>query len=173
MFQKILSLIGLGALLIFLQVTIFNHIHLLGYATPLAYVYLLLKLPSTTSRTLYLLLGFFVGIVIDLFSNTPGMTAASLCVIGLITPRVFNAFVPKEKGEEVLHPSVRTMGAKPFYLYAFFLTLTHCILFFSIETFSFFNIQTLLLKIVGSTALTFFLVFVFENLHPRRSKMNA
>ena len=44
MFQKILSLIGLGALLIFLQVTIFNHIHLLGYATPLAYVYLLLKL---------------------------------------------------------------------------------------------------------------------------------
>jgi rod shape-determining protein MreD len=170
MLQKIFSLIGLGLILIFTQATIFNHIHLLGYATPLPYVYLLLKLPSNTPRTIFLLVGFVLGMTIDVFSNTPGMTAASLCVIGLTTPWIFNAFAPKDRGEEVLHPSTSTMGAKPFYLYAFTTTLIHCIIFLSIETFSFFNVQTLLLKILGSTVLTFGLIFVFENLHPRRSK---
>mgnify|MGYP003293907620 CR=1 FL=1 len=173
MLQKTLSLIGLGMLLTLLQATLFNHIHLLGYAIPLPYVYLLIKFPSNTPRIVYLVTGFLLGMIVDIFSNTPGMTAASLCAIGLVTPWLFNAFAPKDRGEEILHPSTRSMGAKSFYLYAFFITLLHCIIFFCIETFTFFNLQVLLLKIMCSTALTFGLIFVFEHLHPRRSKASS
>lgn len=173
MFHKTLTLAGWGILLVLLQSLIFNHIHILGYATPLPYIYFMVKLPDNTSRTMYLILGFALGMTIDIFSNTPGMTAAALCVIGLITPWILMAFSPKEKGEEILYPSVRTMGAKSFYLYAFSITFAHCTLFFSIEFFSFFHWQMLLLKIAASTLLTFLLIVAFEQLRPRHKKTTA
>ena len=46
MFQTILSRIGWFLLLLLLQVLVFNHIHIMGYATPVPYVYFLLNLPT-------------------------------------------------------------------------------------------------------------------------------
>ena len=45
-------------MLIALQVLVFNHIHIAGYATPLPYVYFLLILPSDTPRSALLMWGF-------------------------------------------------------------------------------------------------------------------
>ena len=145
-----------------LQVFLFNHIHLGGYATPLCYVYFLLILPAGTPRWVYLLSGFFLGLMVDLFTNTPGMAAASLCAVGLVTPLLLSAFAPKDKDDDVLLPSVKTMEWGGFMRYALSATLLHCALFFSIEAFSFLDWQTLLLRISGSTLLTFILILVME-----------
>ena len=145
-----------------LQVFFFNHIHLGGYATPLCYVYFLLILPAGTPRWVYLLSGFFLGLFVDLFTNTQGMGAASLCAVGLVTPLLLSAFAPKDKDDDVLLPSVKTMEWGGFMRYALSATLLHCTLFFSIEAFSFLDWKTLMFRILGSTVLTFILILVME-----------
>ena len=60
---------------VFLQVTIGNNIHLLGVAIPFLYIYFIIRLPLSLSVNWTLTLAFILGLVIDIFSNTPGMNA--------------------------------------------------------------------------------------------------
>lgn len=56
--------------LVLVQALVLNHIHLFGCAMPLFYVYLVLLYPRNYARWGLLLWGFFLGLVIDIFSNT-------------------------------------------------------------------------------------------------------
>lgn len=169
MLQTIVRLILWGLLLVFLQATLFNHIHLLGYATPLPYVYFLLKIPSGTSRVIYICSGFGLGLLIDVLSNTPGMAAATLCAVGLVTPLLLAAFIPKDRDEEMLIPSAKSMGRPSFMLYAGSVTVIHCALFFLIEAFSLSHWPELVLKFAGSALLTFFIILAFEAIRPSKA----
>ena len=82
MFQTFISRIVWFVMLLLLQALVFNHVHIFGYATPMPYIYFLLILPSVTPRWLYVLLGFLLGLSVDLFTNTPGMAAGALCLSG-------------------------------------------------------------------------------------------
>ena len=162
MLHVFLSRIAWFFVLLLLQVTLFNHIHLLGYATPLCYVYFLLILPADTPRWLYITLGFVLGLLVDLFTNTPGMGASSLCALGLVTPWLLSAFAPKDKDDEILLPSVATMEWGGFMRYALTATLLYCAMFFSIEAFTFVEWRILLLRIFSSTLLTFVILLILE-----------
>lgn len=150
--------------LLLLQVMIFNHVHLLGVATPLCYIYFLLILPMDTPRWAYILLGFFMGLLVDLFTNTPGMAAASLCALGLLAPLLLSAFAPKDRDEESMVPSVATMEWGGFMRYVLSAALLYCTFFFSIEAFSFLQWEILLQRIFSSTLLTFLIVLVLEKI---------
>lgn len=164
MLQTTLYRLGWFILLIFLQALVFNHIHLLGYATPLPYVYFLLLLSNTTPRWLFIAAGFVLGLCVDLFTNTPGMAAASLCVCGLIAPLLLKALTPSDKEDEEIVPSAHTLKWSGFLQYAAILTLLHCALFFTIEAFTLSDWQTLLLNIGASFLLTFCLIVGLESL---------
>ena len=75
------------------QALVFNHIHLLGYATILLYVYFVVMFPRNYPRWANLLWSFFMGLCIDMFTNTPGMTTASLTLVGFLQPYLLEAFV--------------------------------------------------------------------------------
>ena len=62
--------------LVLLQVLILNQMHINGYATPFLYIYFILKFHSRVSRNELMVWGFVLGLVVDMFSNTPGMNAA-------------------------------------------------------------------------------------------------
>ena len=64
--------------LVLLQVLILNKMHISGCAIPFLYIYFILKFHSRASRNELVLWGFFLGVVVDMFCNTPGMNAASL-----------------------------------------------------------------------------------------------
>ena len=64
--------IGLMVFFISVQVLILNHIHLFNVATPLVYVYFILLFPRNQQRWVSILLAFFLGLILDSFSNTPG-----------------------------------------------------------------------------------------------------
>ena len=59
--------------LVLLQVLILNNVHIAGYATPFLYIYLILKFESETPRNALMLWAFFLGLTVDIFSDTPGM----------------------------------------------------------------------------------------------------
>ena len=58
------------------QALVFNRIHLFGCATPLIYIYMIMKLRRNYPQWGALLWSFALGLTIDAVSNTPGVAAA-------------------------------------------------------------------------------------------------
>ena len=157
---RVLWIIGL----VLAHTLVFNHIHLMGYATPMPYVYALIILPHGTARWIYVVLGFCIGIVIDTLSNTVGAAAAALTLVGLVTPLLLRTFAPDDKLEEEFTPSIKTMQWGDFLKFAVVVTLIHTLVFFLLETFSLFDAIEILIKVGGSTALTVIFMMTFEKL---------
>lgn len=157
---RVLWIIGL----VLAHTLVFNHIHLMGYATPMPYVYALIILPHGTARWIYVVLGFCIGIVIDILSNTVGAAAAALTLVGLLTPLLLRTFAPDDKLEEEFTPSIKTMQWGGFLKLAVAVTFIHTLVFFLLETFSLFDALEILIKVGSSTALTVIFMMTFEKL---------
>ena len=159
---NLLKGISFFILLLLLQVLVFNHIHLFGWATPLLYVYVMLLFRRNYPKWGILLCGFLGGVCVDLFSNTPGLASASMTLLGLIQPYALLVFLPRESPED-LQPSVKSLGYLSFFSYALILLLLYCIVFFTLEAFNFFDWFQWLKCVGGSTAITLVLLLAIEN----------
>ena len=96
-------------LFVLAQVFVFGRIHLFHYATPLFYVYFVALFPRNYPKWSILVWSFLLGLVIDTFSNTPGLSSFSLTLIAAIQPYVFEIFVSREAAEN-LEPSAKAIG---------------------------------------------------------------
>ncbi|RRD75052.1 rod shape-determining protein MreD [Alloprevotella sp. OH1205_COT-284] len=151
-------------LLVLLQTLVFNHIHFMGYATPMPYVYFLLIQPHHTDRWSYVCMGFLLGIAIDVFSNTIGAAAASMTLVGLLTPLLVKIFAPEDKLDEDFLPSAATMKWSGFLKLSAIAFFLHIALFFMLENFSLFDPETLFINIGASWVLTFLFVVAIEHI---------
>lgn len=149
--------------LVILQIWILNRIHLFGFATPLLYIYFILKLPANMGRNYLLLIAFMLGLVIDFFSYTLGFNMLACTVMGFSRYYIFNAFAPRDMANAFI-PSIETFGTPLFMRYAVILTVIHHIVFFVAESFTLFDLFTLSLKVVGSVVLTMLLIWGIEQL---------
>lgn len=154
-------------LLLALQVLIFNHVHFLGYATPLVYVYFLFLFPLNASRSGVMLWSFALGLAVDVFSNTPGVAAASMTLAALAQPPLLKMMAPEDSVEDA-PLSFRTMGRWVYVRYVVLLSLLYHAAFFLLEFFSFFNVLDLLLSLAGSWLLTLAFCLAFEGLRSSR-----
>jgi rod shape-determining protein MreD len=151
------------AILLLVQALVLNHIHLFNVATPLLYVALVLSFPRNYPRWMILLWCFMMGFGIDMFSNTPGVAAASMTFVGFLQPYLLQLFMPRDSADDFsVAPS--TVGFNSYLLYTSILVFVYCLLFFTLEAFNFFNWLQWLLSIVGSTILTLILILAVENL---------
>lgn len=148
--------------LVLAQVLVLNHIHLLGCATPLLYVYFVLRFNRYNPQWATLLWGFALGLCIDIFSNTPGLTASSLTFIALLQPYILNLFISHDNKDD-LKPTFKTIGPGKYIGYITICMSIYSIVFFTIETFSFFNWTQWISNIIGSIILSVILIIVVEN----------
>ena len=145
------------------QALVFNHVHLFGCATVLLYVYFVVMFPRNYPRWAILLWSFFLGLSIDVFGNTPGMAAASLTLTGFVQPYLLTLFIPREAPDN-MKSAVSTLGYTKFLTYAAILVLLHCLVFFTIESFSFFNWMQWAMNIAGTALLTLILLMTLESI---------
>ncbi len=145
------------------QALFLEHIHVFGVATPLLYVYLPLLIQRGYPRWAQLLLCFAMGLVADMFTNTPGLACASLTLVGFLQPYLLELYLKKED-DPAFRPSIANMGFGTFLSYSFFLTLIYCITFFTLEVFSFADWLMWLGSIVGSLVLTLLLIITIDSL---------
>lgn len=157
----ILFRIGLIAVFALAQGLVLGNIHLFNCATPLLYVYFPLLFPRNFPRWASLILCFCLGIAVDCFSNTPGLAATSLTLVGFVQPYVLELYLGRED-EEHFSPSLASMGWMKFSTYSLFLTFFFCLVFFSLEAFNFFNWIQWLASVLGSFVLTMVLIIVLE-----------
>ncbi|NDV59925.1 rod shape-determining protein MreD [Bacteroides sp. 519] len=157
-FHKIGWFIGL----VLLQVLILNNVHIAGYATPFIYVYLILKLDISTSRNGLLMWGFFLGLAVDIFSDTPGINTAATVFLAFIRTPYLRLFIPRDN-QDTIAPSIRSMGFFSFLKYLMGTILTHHIIVFGLSFYSLADIQTLLIKIVSSTILSIACILAIDS----------
>lgn len=156
--------------LLLLQVLVLNHISFWGYATPFLYIYFIIKMPIGINRNLLMLLGFVLGFLIDIFCNTPGVNAAATVFAAFIRRPVQGVFFAREDFEHFI-PNVATLGSS-FMKYAIGIVFIHHFLLISISSFSYFNIQTIILRIFSSTILTSILIFAIEGFTVKKGYKN-
>lgn len=149
--------------LLLVQALVFNQIHLWGVATPMIYVYLLLPMPRQTPRWQLLLWAFFMGLSVDIFSNTIGAAAASLTFVAMIRPYILEMFVQRESDADLV-PTLKSLRKLRYSLYSLSLIWLYCLLFFTLETFTFFNWTHWITSVMGSTLLTWIFVLTLDNL---------
>ncbi len=146
---------------ILVQVVVLGGIHLFNCATPLLYVYFVTMFPRNYPKWALLLWSFVMGLLIDMFFNTPGLAAASLTLIAAIQPYYLELFVSRESADD-LEISIHSVGPMKYTAYIVVLVFIYCLVFYSLEMFNFFNIMQWVMCVVGSTLITLVLIFTFE-----------
>ena len=167
----ILKGIGGFGLLLLAQALVFNRIHLFDCATPLLYVYIATLFRRDFPRWLILVACFLMGLCVDIFSNTPGLAAASMTFIGLLQPYLLMLFLPRKSVEDLdLAPSMRSLGMERFIWYAVIIVFLYCLVFFALEAFDFDNWLHWIMNVGGSFAITSVLLLTIEFFRSRTQK---
>lgn len=163
---RLLNRLVMFVALLLAQVLVLNHVWLMNVATPLLYVYFAITFPRNTEKGEVLVWCFILGLLVDIFSNTPGLAAGSLTLIGMIQTYLVELFVPRDSAEN-LDVSAATLGWGKFSMLSSILILIYCLLFFILEAFNFFDWQLWLLRAVCSAALTMGLMLAIESLRAK------
>jgi len=159
-------------ILVLIQVFVLNNIRINGYINPYLYILFILLLPFETPGWLLLTSSFLLGLVIDLFSHTPGMHAAAAVFMAFCRPGLIR-FISGTKGiEPGMEPGIRDMGFRWFFLYSLVLILLHHLLFFFLEVFRFTEFLQTFYRALLSTLSSLILVLLVEYLFIRRKDKN-
>ena len=152
--------------LLLAQVLILNHVHLLGVGTPLLYVYFAITFRRNFPKWLVLVSCFLLGLLIDVFSNTPGLAASTMTLVALAQTYLIELVAPRDSAED-LEASAKVLGATKFVTLSALLTLLYCLVFFALEAFNFFDVLLWLARSVVSTVLTMVLILAIESVRSR------
>ncbi|MDR1881131.1 MAG: rod shape-determining protein MreD [Tannerellaceae bacterium] len=155
--------------LVLIQVLVLNNIHFLRLATPFLYLYFIVKLPVGTSSVNTTFLSFLIGMIIDLFSNTPGMHAAACTFAGFSRQAMIKLYMGKDLAEG-LSPSFRTFGYGGFFRYAVTFVILHHATLFLIESLTLFDPLFLVIRIVASVVVTTLLLCIVESFNIESQK---
>lgn len=161
--QKISWFVGL----LLLQALILNNVHIEGYATPYFFIYFVLKQESGSGRNSLMLWAFFLGLGVDVFSNTPGIHAAALTLLAFLRPYLLRMGVLREDNEEFT-PGIFTMGLWGYMRYAAVSALLFTALLLSLDTFSWVNWEWLFMRIGTGAFSTLLCIYCAEAIKGRK-----
>ena len=146
---------------VLVQILMMNHIQFSGFVNPYFYVLFILLLPINIPRYLILILGFLLGITIDVFSNTPGVHASSTVFMAFLRPFVINVSNVDEQ-DRMMIPSLANIGLGWFARYAGILILLHHLFLFFVEIFTFQGFLHTLLRSFSSAIFTFVFILISQ-----------
>ena len=153
--------------LVLLQVLVINHIRLGGYVHPYIYLVFIMLLPFSTPKWQLLVLGFALGLTVDLFTGTPGLHAGATTLMAFTRPSIIKLVSGNIKFENITEPNLGQLGGLWFFRYTLFLVLIRHFALFFLESFSFRLFGQVLLRILLSVPVSIFLImmimFIFKS----------
>jgi len=160
---------------VLVQVYVLNKIpHLHRFIVPYLYFLFVLWLPFSIHRLGQLLIGFAAGLLLDYFTNTPGLHAAACLLIAYVRPFVISVLIPKDTNEfNYREPSPRAMGWAPYSVYILVLTFLHNAYLLLLEFLHFGTFLDFVIKVLSTTAISLLLIFTTELLFPRKVKFRT
>ena len=144
------------------------------FIIPIVYYLFILWLPFSLSRIGLLVVGFLTGLILDYFTQTPGLHAAACVLIAYARPFLISVLIPKDTTEfNYSEPSPRAMGWAPYTVYAFLLTLLHHTYLVLLEWLQFGTFLDFIIKVISTTGISMLLIFTVELLFPRKPKFRT
>lgn len=162
MIERIIKIVFRFVLLVSIQALVLNNIRLGGFVNPYMYVLFILLMPIETPSWLLMTISFFLGLSIDLFTNTYGMHAAACVFMAFCRPWLLKVMAPRESYEPEKPPSMQYMGFSWFVIYAGILVLMHHLVLFYLEVFRMSEFFSTLMRVLLSTILTMVLILLTE-----------
>lgn len=150
--------------LILLQVWVLNNIQFSGFINPYLYVLFILLLPFETPGWLVLILSFFLGVTVDMFTDTIGMHASASVFMGFLRSFVLQSISPRDGYESGTYPRIYYYGFIWFLKYSLLLVFLHHLFLFSIEVFNFKTFHLVLLRTILSTIFSSVLILLSQYL---------
>ncbi len=152
--EQILNLI----LLLLVQLPLVHRMVLFEKAFGFFYVGFILLLPRTLSRTQLMLAGFLSGLLVDVFTNTPGIHASASVFVMFI--RNFWLNVANDDAQEMTNLNMATLKKSGFVYFTFPLVFMHHFLIFTIENGGFHLFGMVIGKIIFSAIFSTLIIFV-------------
>ena len=161
---NVIKYIIISIIILLLQVLVLNNLNIKGYAIPFLYLWIILRLPASMSRIVTISLGFFIGLIVDIFSNTLGMHALATTFFAFMKEPVTLLYISREdvKNNAI---SLAGLGASVYLKLLLTMVMIFCISIYLIEAFTFVNVMHLLLKIGTSFLSTFVIISAFDKLN--------
>src|SRR5690606_10244736 len=166
---RLLGNIIVIALLVLLQVFIFNKMIFAQTAIPLVYIIFILIYPPQRNRYLFLTLCFLLGLGIDIFESTGGIHAFSSITIGFLS-RYFIRLISGTRFFEIEEFSFSDFSAGQWFVYSVLMVVIHHFFLFLLESFSFSNFSEILLRAIYCSAYTLIFVFFYLILFIKREE---
>jgi len=145
--------------LILLQIIVLNNINFLGYINPFYYIIFIFLYPLKKIDSSLILLSFFLGLSIDIFSNSGGTNAAATLLIAFIRIPILKIILDKRE----LEYSSLSIQKLPFFkslLLITVLTFIHHLIVFSLEYFKWSNFKIITIKTALTSIFTIILILI-------------
>jgi rod shape-determining protein MreD len=150
-------------ILVLLQVFIFNNIEITSIGIiPAFFVLYIVLLPFETPNWMVLVMAFFIGLIIDIFSDTMGLNTAATVFVAFVRPVVLKSLSPRDGYEVGTFPRVHYMGISWFLKYSVVIVFVHQFLFYLLEDFTFAHFGNMLLRILIGTFISLLLIVVSQ-----------
>ena len=169
MSESVINHILLFIVLVAAQAVVFNNLILFNSAVALVFLFMLVEMPATLSVNVTMIVGFMLGLAIDIFQDTPGLNAMTCTITAFIRKPIFHLYVPRDEDLTDRRLSIRTLGKAVYLKYMLTFVIIYCAIYFSIEAFSYFDIRRLGLRIALSSLYTFVVLYAIDSLTNGRS----
>lgn len=154
--EQILNLV----LLLVIQLPLVHRITLYDKAFGFFYVGFLLLLPRTLSRSYLLIIGFLTGLLVDVFTDTPGIHASASVFIMFI--RGFWLNIINDDFQEVINLNVDSLKKSGFIYFILPLIFVHHFIIFFVENGGFHLFGLVLSKVFFSTIFSAVIILVIN-----------
>ena len=154
--------------LVLIQVLVFKNIDFgwenFNYVNIIVYPIFIMLLPIRIPHALVVLLGFLLGITIDIFYDSLGVHASATVFMAFIRPLIIKAMEPRG-GYNINHsPTKYRFGISWFLLYASILFISHLFFYFSVEAFTFVYIGQILIRSLMSFIFSMPFIIMYQYL---------
>ena len=149
-------------LLVLLQIFVLNNIQFSGFVNPYLYIMFIMLLPFKMSGWFMLVLGFILGLTVDVASATIGYHTIATVFMAYCRFHLLRFIAPRDGYEPSMSPTIPSLGLSWFFKYASILTLAHHLVLFWVESFRFTDLFLATLRAMASSIFTILLILIFQ-----------
>ena len=162
--HRTLPYLALFAVVVLLQVFLFDNLSISIYLNPLVYVAFIALLPLDTPPIVLLLSGLATGVTMDLAMGAAGVNTIATLLIAFTRPTLLGLLYPRDDIREGGIPSTGRLGNRVFLNYLIVLVLVHHAVFFSLEALSWAHIVRTIVRTVASGAVSVAFIWVIARI---------
>ncbi len=145
-------------LLLAVQIVVFNNMNFLGYISPFPYILFIILYPVNSNKSGLLVASFFLGIIMDMFSNSGGIHTTACLVLAYYRPYLFRfSFGLSYEYQTVKLNDVLTPERFSFILLS---VVIHHLILFTLEAFKISFFFDILIRTLLSTVFTIIICII-------------